>query len=203
MKSEFEITDLGKMRYFLNVEVLQSSKSIHLCQKKYAKDVLDRFGMKECNSVKNPIVSRSKLTREDPMEEHLLSAKRVLQYLKGTLELSVFYAREGEIELFSYTNSDYASDYNHRKTEAKYVAAAACPCHSVWMKKVFSPSQTCQHYDKPLKLKSFVKLQELLGIKFLVEKLFARLEELDLDGFSLSSCELRGISSSTITSFTM
>ncbi|KAH8483049.1 hypothetical protein H0E87_027698, partial [Populus deltoides] len=35
------------------------------------------------------------------------------------------------------------------------------------------------------------------------QKLFARLEELDLDGFSLSSCELRGISSSTITSFTM
>ena len=64
MKFEFEITDLGKMRYFLSVEVLQSSKSIHLCQKKYAKDVLDRFGMKECNSVKNPIVSRSKLTRE-------------------------------------------------------------------------------------------------------------------------------------------
>jgi hypothetical protein len=64
MKSEFEMTDLGKIRYFLSVEVLQSSKSIHLCQKNYAKDVLDRFGMKECNSVKNHIVSSSKLTSE-------------------------------------------------------------------------------------------------------------------------------------------
>ncbi|XP_011038434.1 PREDICTED: putative disease resistance RPP13-like protein 1 [Populus euphratica] len=35
------------------------------------------------------------------------------------------------------------------------------------------------------------------------QKLFARLEELDLDGFSLSSCELHGISSSTTTSSTM
>ena len=64
MNSKFEMTDLGKMRYFLGVEVLQSSKGIHLCQKKYDKDVLDRVGMKECNSVKNPIVSGSKLTRE-------------------------------------------------------------------------------------------------------------------------------------------
>ncbi|KAG6742223.1 hypothetical protein POTOM_055513 [Populus tomentosa] len=60
-----------------------------------------------------------------------------------------------------------------------------------------------QHYDQAFEMKSFVKLRELLGMKFLVEKLFARLEELDLDGFSLSSCELRGISSSTITSFTI
>lgn len=35
------------------------------------------------------------------------------------------------------------------------------------------------------------------------QKLLARFEELDVDGFSLSSCELRGISSSTTTSFTM
>ena len=34
MKSEFEMTDLGKMRYFLGVEVVQSAKGIHLCQKK-------------------------------------------------------------------------------------------------------------------------------------------------------------------------
>jgi len=64
MNSKFEMTDLGKMRYFLGVKVLQSSKGIHLCQKKYDKDVLDRFSMKECNSVKNPIVPGSKLTRE-------------------------------------------------------------------------------------------------------------------------------------------
>ncbi|CAL8156633.1 unnamed protein product [Prunus armeniaca] len=161
MKSKFEMTDLGKMRYFLGVEVLQSSKGIHLCQKKYAKDVLDRFGMRECNSVKNPIVPGSKLTREgggkkvdatqfkqlvgslmyltatrpdlmysvclisrymaDPTEEHLLAAKRVLRYLKGTLELGVFYAREGAIELFAYTDSDYAGDYDDRKSTSGYV----------------------------------------------------------------------------------
>jgi hypothetical protein len=70
MKSEFKMTDLGKMRYFPGVEVLQSSKVIHLCQKKYAKDVLDRFGMRECNLVKNLIVPGSKLTKEGRGEEN-------------------------------------------------------------------------------------------------------------------------------------
>lgn len=56
MKLEFDMTDLGKMKYFLGVEVQQSSKGIHLCQRKYAREILDRFGMGSCNSRKNPMV---------------------------------------------------------------------------------------------------------------------------------------------------
>lgn len=65
MKLEFDMTDLGKMKYFLGVEVQQSSKGIHLCQRKYAKEVLDRFGMGSCNSVKNPMVPGTKLSKEE------------------------------------------------------------------------------------------------------------------------------------------
>jgi len=56
MKEEFEMTDLGMMRYFLGVEVSQNANGIYLCQKKYARDVMERFKMMSCNSVKNPIV---------------------------------------------------------------------------------------------------------------------------------------------------
>jgi hypothetical protein len=37
------MTELGKMKVFLGVEVYQSKDEIHLCQKKYAKEVLERF----------------------------------------------------------------------------------------------------------------------------------------------------------------
>lgn len=40
MKQEFEMTDLGLMTFFLGVEIRQSSNGIHLCQKKYAQEVL-------------------------------------------------------------------------------------------------------------------------------------------------------------------
>ena len=47
MKLEFDMTDLGKMKYFLGMEVLQNSDGIYISQKKYAKDILERFGMKK------------------------------------------------------------------------------------------------------------------------------------------------------------
>lgn len=251
--------------------------------------------MGKCNSVENPIVPGSKLTKEgegkkvdatqfkqvvgslmyltatrpdlmysvcliskymaNPTEGHLFAAKRVLRYIKGTLEYGVFYERKGAVELVAYADSDYASDCDDRKstsgyvfklsggavawsskkqpivtlstTEAEYVAAAACACQSIWMKRVlsqFNPSQSksitvfcdnsstiklsknpvlhgrSKHIDvrfhflrdltrdgevelkycgtseqladimtKPLKLESFVKLRELLGMKRLTE----------------------------------
>jgi hypothetical protein len=61
---EFEMTDLGKMKFFLGVEVSQNAYGIHLCQKKYAREVLERFNMWNCNPVKNPIVPGTVLSRE-------------------------------------------------------------------------------------------------------------------------------------------
>lgn len=56
MKHEFNVTDLGKMRYFLGLEVLQRSDDIFISQKKYALEVLQRFGMDKSNFVHNTIV---------------------------------------------------------------------------------------------------------------------------------------------------
>lgn len=56
METEFAMTDLGKMKYFLGVEVTQNDKGIFICQRKYAEDTLRKFGMEGCNSVRNPMV---------------------------------------------------------------------------------------------------------------------------------------------------
>ena len=65
MKDEFDMTDLGKMRYFLGLEVLQRSDGIFISQKKYALEVLQRFGMDKSNSVHNPIVPGFKLMKDE------------------------------------------------------------------------------------------------------------------------------------------
>jgi hypothetical protein len=65
MMREFDMSDLGKMRYFLGIEVLQNSGGIYICQKKYALEVLKRFGMMECNAVKNPIVPGCKVNKDE------------------------------------------------------------------------------------------------------------------------------------------
>lgn len=40
MMLEFDMSDLGKMKHFLGVEVKQCAGGIFICQRRYAKEVL-------------------------------------------------------------------------------------------------------------------------------------------------------------------
>lgn len=64
MEREFAMSDLGKMSYFLGVEVVQNSRGIFISQGKYAKEVLERFGMSNSTPVHNPVVPGSKLSKQ-------------------------------------------------------------------------------------------------------------------------------------------
>lgn len=204
MKGEFDITDLGKMSYFLGVEVIQSSDGIFITQAKYAREILERFGMINCKPVSNPVVTGSKLSKrgggaevditnykqmvgslmyltatrpdlmyvvcltsrymEKPTEVHLQAAKRIMRYLRGTVNFGILYSSQGKEELIAYTDSDYAGDIDDRKstsgyvfllgtgaiswsskkqpvvtlstTEAEFIAAAACACQGIWLRRI-------------------------------------------------------------------
>lgn len=64
-KRKFSMTDLGKTRYFLGVEVKQENTSIFIHQQKYAKEILTKFGMDQCNKLCNPIVPGCRLTKDE------------------------------------------------------------------------------------------------------------------------------------------
>lgn len=88
MEREFDMTDLGKMHYFLGVEVIQREEGIYICQRKYAREVLERFGMTDFNSSKNPIVPGCKLMKdEDGVKVDATMYKQIvgcLMYLAAT-----------------------------------------------------------------------------------------------------------------------
>jgi hypothetical protein len=69
MMKEFDMTDLGLMHYFLGIEVVQSSDSIFISQKKYAMEILDRFKMTNCNSVSTPTDLSLKLVKDGAGEK--------------------------------------------------------------------------------------------------------------------------------------
>ena len=55
MQREFDMTDLGKLSYYLGLEVEQGSGFIEIKQTSYAKKLLQRAGMSDCNIVKYPM----------------------------------------------------------------------------------------------------------------------------------------------------
>jgi Reverse transcriptase (RNA-dependent DNA polymerase) len=95
LKRSFEIKDLGKLRYFLGIEVSYSKKGIFMCQRKYCLDLLKETGLLGCKTVANPIEPNNKLwdrtTRplEDPIVYKRLIGK--LLYLTIT-RLDIAYA---------------------------------------------------------------------------------------------------------------
>jgi hypothetical protein len=64
MMSEFEMTDLGLLSYYLGIEVDKKEDHITVKQSAYARKVLGQFGMAECNSSKYPMEPRNKLNED-------------------------------------------------------------------------------------------------------------------------------------------
>lgn len=63
MMDEFDMSDLGRMHYFLSIEVNQFAYGIFISQKKYVQEIKDRFLMKNWNSVSTPNEVGTKFVR--------------------------------------------------------------------------------------------------------------------------------------------
>jgi hypothetical protein len=58
---EFEIKDLGKLKYFLGIEVARSKHGLFISQQKYVLDLLKDTGMLGCKPVETPIEQNHRL----------------------------------------------------------------------------------------------------------------------------------------------
>ena len=59
--THFQTKDLGKLKYFLGIEIAQSSSGVVLSQRKYALDILEETGMLDCKPVDTPMDPNVKL----------------------------------------------------------------------------------------------------------------------------------------------
>jgi hypothetical protein len=65
LKQEFEMKDLGELRYFLGIEVIQSPKGIWLLQRQYALNKLFEYGMTRCKPISIPLEQNVKLSADE------------------------------------------------------------------------------------------------------------------------------------------
>ncbi|XP_047264106.1 uncharacterized mitochondrial protein AtMg00810-like [Capsicum annuum] len=119
----FEMTDLGLLHYFLGLEVKQGEGDVFFSQKKYALDLLKRFGLVNCKFAATPMNMNEKLQQEDgtgfmrnPLKHHFGAAKRILHYIIGTLEHGIWYSYVSNFRLVRYTDSDWRGSVDDRKS---------------------------------------------------------------------------------------
>ncbi|GKB12111.1 retrovirus-related pol polyprotein from transposon TNT 1-94 [Tanacetum coccineum] len=76
MCSKFKMSMMGKISFFLGLQISQSSRGIFLNQSKYALESLKKYGMESCDPVDTPMVEKSKIDEDtlgkviDPTHYH-------------------------------------------------------------------------------------------------------------------------------------
>ncbi|GJX12437.1 hypothetical protein Tco_0204195 [Tanacetum coccineum] len=105
---------MGKMSFFLSLQISQSPRGIFINQSKYALEILKKYGMGSSDPVDTPMVERTKLGEDlqgipaKPTEKPLHVVKRVFRYLKGTTNMGLWYSKDFGIALTAYADGDHA-----------------------------------------------------------------------------------------------
>ncbi|XP_056697386.1 uncharacterized mitochondrial protein AtMg00810-like [Spinacia oleracea] len=88
LQTEFPMSDLGPLNYFLGISVTRTPSYMLLSQQKYAQEILERAGMGTCKPAATPVNTNAKLSADsgpsvqDPT--HYRSLAGALQYLTFT-----------------------------------------------------------------------------------------------------------------------
>lgn len=207
MGHKFDMSDLGELTYYLGIEVMQRNGYIQLKQSGYAKKILNKAGMLQCNSTKIPMHPKEIINKDEegiavdptefksmigglrylvhtrpdlaysvgilsrfmdrPTQLHQGAVKRILRYVKGTIDFGLVYSHDSDNEvLIGYSDSDLAGNVEDRKStggmvfylnkslitwtsqkqkcvalsscEAEFMAATAAACQAVWLRKLLA-----------------------------------------------------------------
>ncbi|XP_024037607.1 uncharacterized protein LOC112097218 [Citrus clementina] len=150
MAKESDMTDIKLMAYYLGIEVKKQEDGIFISQESYAKEILKKFKMNDCNLISTPMECKVKPSKYDEGEEvdptffkslvrslcyltctrldilyvvglvsqymenpkitHFKAAKRILRYIKGTIDFDLLYAFSNYYKLVGYSDSDWGGD---------------------------------------------------------------------------------------------
>nr|GEY76273.1 hypothetical protein [Tanacetum cinerariifolium] len=114
---KFKMSMMGKISFFLELQISQSPRGIFINQSKYALESLKKYGYESCDPVDTPIVEKSKLDED-----------------KEGKAIDPLHYRERLISWSSKRQKSAAIS----STEAEYIALSGCCAQILWMQSQLS-----------------------------------------------------------------
>ncbi|XP_073268730.1 uncharacterized protein [Populus alba] len=155
LTQEFDMKDLGRLHYFLGLQITYLPSGLFVSQMSYITDLLSRVDLQHSKSCDTPCLPHHHLLKDDgqpyshpqqyrsivgalqyltftrpdiafsvnqacqfmhnPMHSHVVAVKRILRYLKGTLDVGLHF-QGGPLHLQAYSDADWAGDPNDRRS---------------------------------------------------------------------------------------
>ncbi|GKE70905.1 retrovirus-related pol polyprotein from transposon TNT 1-94 [Tanacetum coccineum] len=163
MTNKFKMTMMGKMSFFLGLQIFQSPRGIFLNQSKYASKIVKKYGLQSTNSVDTPMIENKKLDEDlqgKPVDATLYRGMiGSLMYLTASRPDLNY---DTDMSLTAYADADHAGCQDTRcrtsgsaqflgdklvswsskkqkstaisSTEAKYIALSGCCSQILWMR---------------------------------------------------------------------
>jgi hypothetical protein len=156
MQTEFDMSLIGDLSYFLGLKINQSSVGLSISQEKYLKEMLKKFPMEDSSPVSTHMVVGWKLSKDDispdvdqrtyrsmigslmyittshpdimqavgmvgryqsaPKQSHLAVVKMILKCLKGIMTYGLWYPRNQNFQLTTYSEADWENGLDERKS---------------------------------------------------------------------------------------
>jgi hypothetical protein len=98
MKQLFSMSDLGLLRYYLGLEVKQENGCTTITQSAYARNILEKAGLADCNATKAPMEARCSLSQESKeapadakLYRSIIGSLRYLVHTRADISFAVGY----------------------------------------------------------------------------------------------------------------
>ncbi|XP_019184418.1 PREDICTED: uncharacterized protein LOC109179377 [Ipomoea nil] len=132
--TNFQIKDLGPLKYFLSFEIARQKKGIGICQRKYGIEFLKDTGFTDSDNtqyrktvgkllyltITRPDISfaTQQLSQflDKPTNLHLQAAQRVLRYIKAAPGHGLFFPSSSDLLLKAFSDSYWGACIDTRKS---------------------------------------------------------------------------------------
>ncbi|XP_060216323.1 uncharacterized mitochondrial protein AtMg00810-like [Lycium barbarum] len=134
--------DLGQLHFYFGIEVMYFDGGIHLNQSKYATELLKKTNIIVARAVGTSLAQKhglheakgSPVNASTPNSEHFQAVKRILKYVKGTVQLGLTLIAKSPLRLYGFSYAYWGGCTTTRRLTTGYTIYFGANCIS-WASK--------------------------------------------------------------------